>query len=319
MKWAQVTITISQEASDAVANYLFERDATGIEIRDEPPSNSPSVTLISYFPMDDRVGERVQNLREFLASLIQAGIDTQPTTVSLRSIEDENWSEQWRSAFPPQKIGKRLLIAPTWHDVTPESSEILIRLDPGMAFGTGQHPTTQLSLELLEEAIRGADVVADIGAGSGILAIAAARLGAKRVDAVDLDASAIPIAQHNLQLNGVKSIVRLHHGDGLQVLNGKYPLILANILTKVILPMIPQCLQFLKPGGQLILSGIMASEAQKVEGQLRTNGFRILEIRQQSLLSRSGGEGSEDLDWIGGERSEISQSGKNWVGILAQL
>ena len=150
MKWAQLTITTSQEASEAVANYLFEHDATGIEIRDNPAPNSPSVTLISYFPTDDLIGERVHDLREFLANLIQAGIDTQPAKVTLESIEEDNWSEQWRSAFPPQKIGKRLVIAPTWEDIVPEPSEVLIRLDPGMAFGTGQHPTTQLALELLE-------------------------------------------------------------------------------------------------------------------------------------------------------------------------
>ena len=151
MKWAQVTITTSQEASEAIANYLFEREATGVEIRDNPAPNSPFVTLISYFPTDDLIGERVHDLREFLASLIEAGIDTQPAKVTLESIEETNWSEQWRSAFPPQKIGKRLVIAPTWDEIVPEPSEVLIRLDPGMAFGTGQHPTTQLALELLED------------------------------------------------------------------------------------------------------------------------------------------------------------------------
>ena len=222
MKWAQVTITTSQEASDAVANYLFEHDATGIEIRDTPSSNSPSVTLISYFPTDDLIGERVHDLREFLASLIQAGIDTQPAKVTLESIEEDNWSEQWRSAFPPQKIGKRLVIAPTWDDIVPESSEILIRLDPGMAFGTGQHPTTQLALELLEISIKGSDVVADIGTGSGILAIAAAKLGAKRVDAVV--ATTIPIARSNIQLNKVQ----ITSGQRTERARQKYPLI-ANI------------------------------------------------------------------------------------------
>ena len=302
MKWAQVTITTSQEASDAVANYLFERDATGIEIRDTPSSNSPSVTLISYFPTDDLIGEQVQDLRDFLTSLIQAGIDTHPAKVTLKSIEEDDWSEQWRSAFPPQKIGKCLVIAPTWEDTVPEPSEILIRLDPGMAFGTGQHATTQLALELLETAIKDSDVVADIGTGSGILAIAAAKLGAKRVDAVDLDATTIPIAQSNIQINNVESIIRLHHGDGLHVLESqKYPLIVANILTKVILPMIPQCPKFLEPAGRLILSGILVQEASQVEAQLRENGFRVLKLRQPK------------------ESYEIKQTGENWVGILAQM
>ncbi len=302
MKWAQVTITTSQEASDAVANYLFERDATGIEIRDIPSSNSPTVILISYFPTDDLIGERVHDLREFLASLIQVGIDTRPAKVTLESIEEDNWSEQWRSAFPPQKIGKHLVIAPTWDDIVPEPSEILIRLDPGMAFGTGQHPTTQLALELLEISIKGSDVVADIGTGSGILAIAAAKLGAKRVDAVDLDTTTIPIARSNIQLNKVESIIRLHQGDGLNALERqKYPLIVANILTKVILPMIPICPKFLEPAGRLILSGILATEASQIEAQLEANGFRVLETRQLK------------------ESHELTQSGESWVGILAQM
>ena len=302
MKWAQVTITTSQEASEAVANYLFERDATGVEIRDNPAPNSPSVTLISYFPTDDLIGERVHDLREFLANLIQAGIDTQPAKVTLESIEEDNWSEQWRSAFPPQKIGKRLVIAPTWEDIVTEPSEVLIRLDPGMAFGTGQHPTTQLALELLEISIKGADAVADIGTGSGILAIAAAKLGAKRVDAVDLDATIIPIARNNIQLNKVESVIRLHQGNGLNALERqKYPLIVANILTKVLLPMIPICPKFLEPAGRLILSGILAQEASQIEAQLETNGFRVLEIRGLT------------------ESHELIQIGENWVGILAQM
>ena len=302
MKWAQVTITTSQEASEAVANYLFERDATGVEIRDSPAPNSPSVTLISYFPTDDLIGERVHDLREFLANLIQTGIDTQPAKIILESIEEDNWSEQWRSAFPPQKIGKRLVIAPTWDDIVPEPSEVLIRLDPGMAFGTGQHPTTQLALELLEISIKRTDAVADIGTGSGILAIAAAKLGAMRVDAVDLDVTTIPIAQSNIQLNKAESVIRLHQGDGLNALERqKYPLIVANILTKVLLPMIPICPKFLEPAGRLILSGILAQEASQIEAQLETNGFRVLEVRGLK------------------ESHELIQIGENWVGILAQI
>lgn len=318
MKWAQVTITTSQEASDAVANHLFERDATGIQIKGAPSANAPAVTLISYFPTDDLIGERVQDLREFLAGLIQVGIDTRPATVTLRSMEEDNWSEQWRSAFPPQRIGKRLVVAPTWADIVPEPHEVLIRLDPGMAFGTGQHPTTQLALELLEAALRDSDMVADIGTGSGILAIAAAKLGAKWVDAVDLDTTTIPIAQSNVRLNKVESVIHLHHGNGLNALERqisstssektgasdlpfpKYPLIVANILTKVILRMIPQCPKFLEPVGRLILSGILAPEVLQVEARLAANGFRVIEVRQLK------------------ESHEVTQSGENWVGILAE-
>ena len=302
MKWAQVTITTSQEASEAVTNYLFERDATGVEIKDNPASNSPSVTLISYFPADDLIGERVHDLREFLANLIQVGIDTHSAKVTLESIEEDNWSEQWRSAFPPQKIGKRLVIAPTWAEIVPEPSEVLIRLDPGMAFGTGQHPTTQLALELLEISIKSSDAIADIGTGSGILAIAAAKLGAMRVDAVDLDVTTIPIAQSNIQINEVESVIQLYHGDGLNALaRQKYSLIVANILTKTLLPMIPICSKFLEPAGRLILSGILANEGSQIKAQLETNDFRVLETRQLK------------------ESHASMQSGENWTGILAQM
>ncbi len=318
MKWAQVTITTSQEASDAVANYLFERNATGVEIQDSPAPNALTVTLISYFPADDLIGAQVHGLREFLAGLSQVGINAQPAKVTLKSIEADNWSEQWRSAFPPQRIGKRLVIAPTWEDIVPEPSEVLIRLDPGMAFGTGQHATTQLALDLLEAALTDADVVADIGTGSGILAIAAAKLGAKRVDAVDLDATTIPIAQTNIQLNAVESVVRLYHGDGLNGLDRQmtststeksvvsdssvspYSLIVVNILTKAILPMIPLYPKFLEPAGRLVLSGILETEAEQVETQLDAHGFRVVETREMK------------------ERSEVTQDGENWVGISAQ-
>jgi ribosomal protein L11 methyltransferase len=283
MKWAQVSITTSEEASDAVANHLFELDAIGIELKDESAS---TVKLISYFPMDDRVGERVGKVRQFLNQLLQWGINPYPAEVSLKSVSQADWAEQWRSAFPPQRIGKRFVIAPTWHQVTPQTSEILIRLDPGMAFGTGQHPTTQLSLELLEDVVTGGEVIVDLGTGSGILTIAAAKLGAKQIDAVDADETTIPIARENFRLNGVESNVRLYSGDGLKTLEGIYHLIVANMLTKVILPMIPHFPRFLKRGGEVILSGIMVSEAEQVEEGLTAHGFRLIETRRRE-------------DWVG--------------------
>ncbi len=276
MRWAQISVITSQEASDAVANYLFELDAVGIEIKDE----AALVRLISYFPMDDLVGERVQKVRQFLNQLPQWEIDSQPAEIRLESVEEEDWAEAWRSAFPPLNIGKRLVIAPTWHQVTLQASQILIRLDAGMAFGTGQHPTTHLSLELLEEAIEKNEVIADLGTGSGILSIAAAKLGAELIDAVDFDPTTIPIAKENFQLNDVESVIRLHQGDGVKVLRQTYDLIVANILTKVILPMIPKFPQFLKPDGEVILSGIMTQEAKQVEGVLAENGFHCIETRQ---------------------------------------
>lgn len=283
MKWARVSVTTSQEATDAVTNYLFEQEAVGVEIKDDSAS---VVELISYFPMDDLVGERVHGIRKFLNQLSKWGLPAQATEVSLESVVQKDWATHWRSAFPPLKIGKRLIVAPTWHQLKTKASEILIRLDPGMAFGTGQHPTTHLSLELLEEYINGGEVVADLGTGSGILSIAAAKLGAKRIDAVDLDETTIPIARENFQRNGVASIIQLTQGDGVKALNAKYHLIVANILTKVIIPMIPKLPQFLRTDGRIILSGVMDQEAKQVEAVLQGHGFHNIRTRTEA-------------DWVG--------------------
>jgi len=280
MKWAQVTVTISQEASEAVANQLFDLNGAGVEIQDNPNPASPSIKLISYFPMDDLVGERLRKVQRFLDQLPQWDLQPGQSSISLKAVQEVDWSEKWRSAFPPQKIGRRIIVAPTWAKIVPEQCEVLIRLDPGMAFGTGQHPTTRLSMGLLEKAIKRNDVLADIGTGSGILSITAAKLGAKRVDAIDLDETIIPIALKNFQLNDVESVVDVQSGDGLTGLDSKYDIIIANILTEVLIPLISEVSQFLEPNGEVILSGIMSNEAEQIEKALNARDLCCIEITQ---------------------------------------
>ena len=278
MKWAQLTVTISPEASEAVTNKLFDLDALGVEIRD--PSSSQSATLVSYFPMDDLVGDRVRKVQRFLDQLPEWDLPAGDASVSLKAIQDTDWSEEWRSAFPPQKIGDRVTVAPTWARISPTTSEVLIRLDPGMAFGTGQHPTTRLSIRLLEKTIKGDEILADIGAGSGILSIVAAKLGARRIDAIDLDDTTLPVASKNFQLNSVEATVHLQAGNGLHACTGTYDVIIANILTKALLPMIPKFPQFLNADGVVILSGIMAQEASQVIKALRRHQLIPINIER---------------------------------------
>ena len=269
MKWVQLTVTISPEASEAVANQLFDLDALGVEIRDAQPPSSQSAILISYFPMDDLVGDRIQKVQRFIDLLPEWDLPVGQASITLKAIQDTDWTEEWRSAFSPRRIGNRIIVAPTWVEILPKPTEVLIRLDPGMAFGTGHHPTTCLSIRLLEETIKGNEVLADIGTGSGILSIAAAKLGVRRVDAVDLDETTLPVASKNFQLNDVESVVRLQSGNGLDACAGEYDVIIANILTKVLLPMIPEFPQFLNVGSVVILSGIMAQEAAQVVKALK--------------------------------------------------
>lgn len=287
MDWARITVTTSQEASEAVAHFLFELNATGIEFKDNDAS---TVNLIAHYPLDDRVGARIQKLRNFLSELPTWDIQPHSATIDLKHVESEKWEEAWKSAFPPQRVGNRIVIAPTWRDVSYSETEILIRLDPGMAFGTGYHPTTRLSLELLERTIKQHYHIADIGTGSGILTIAAIKLGAKHVDAIELDPTAIPVAAANFEANGVAPQVDLSEGDGLKGVASKYHLIIGNILTKAILPMIPDCAPRLHPEGIVIFSGILETELAQVQSVLETNQFECLEVMR---------EAEDNITWIG--------------------
>lgn len=275
MHWAQITVTTTLEASEAVANFLIEMDACGVEQKD---ATDTITSLTAYYPLDDLINSRIERLRNFLSKLPKWGIQAHPSKIDLQRIESEKWTETWKSEIQPQNIGKNLHIVPTWHEISPDDTSVLIRIDPGMAFGTGYHPTTRLSLEMLEQTIKPNQHIADIGTGSGILAIAAIKLGAKSVDAIELDETAIPVAEHNFKLNGVAENIGLNQGDGIKVLDDKYDIIVGNILTKAILPMIPHCPSRLKPGGHIIFSGILDEELDVVQEELIENGLICDEV-----------------------------------------
>lgn len=286
MNWARITVTTSNEASEAIANFLFELDAFGVELKDASDSTT---SLIAYYPLDDRINIRVKKLTAFVSKLPTWGIEAQPAKVDLKHVESEEWTETWKSAFPPQRIGKRLLILPTWHDIPPDDTDILIRLDPGMAFGTGYHPTTRLSLKMLEETIEPHQNVADVGTGSGILAIAAIKLGAKHVDAIELDPTTIPVAKTNFKINEVAQQINLYQEDGIKTVQGKYHLIIGNILTKAILPIIPHCPSRLHPDGHIVFSGILESELKIVQEGLEENGLECVHVTRET---------EEEVMWV---------------------
>lgn len=279
MNWTQIKIKTTHEATEAIANKLFEMHALGVEIRDVTHSIA---LLIAYFPSDDRLNSRVNKLKVFLSKLPTWGIQPYPAEIDLKNIKSDTWTDAWRSNYTPQKIGERIHIVPTWHAEPVNESDIAIRLDPGMAFGTGYHPTTRLSLGMLERTVKQNQHVADVGTGSGILAIAAIKLGAKHVDAIELDPTAIPVAETNFDNNNVSGQVTLHEGDGLRTVEEKYDLIVANILTKAILPMITYCPERLHPGGKIIFSGILESELTDVQETLCENGLESVSVTREA-------------------------------------
>lgn len=286
MNWTQITITTSNEASEAIANYLFDIDAHGIELKEAANSTT---SHIAYFPFDDRIDARVKKISSFLTQLSNCGIQPDPATIDIKKIATEEWTEAWKSDYHPQRIGKQILIAPTWSNIHPDDTTIFIRLDPGMAFGTGYHPTTRLSLKMLEESLKPNMHVVDIGTGSGILAIAAVKIGAIQVDAIELDPTAVPIAEANFKKNGANKQITLYQGDGISVVNKKYDLIIGNILTKAILPIIPNCPSRMNPNGYVIFSGILESELELVKEVLEENGMQCVQVMDES---------EDDLVWV---------------------
>ncbi|GIX07384.1 MAG: ribosomal protein L11 methyltransferase [Candidatus Poribacteria bacterium] len=279
-KWVRLEVRTHPEAQEAMAHQLTEMGAEGLVL----DSDGSTVLLTAYFPLDDAAGERLLEAKRRLDRLESFGLRIAPARVSARLVEFDQWDERWKSHFNPQRFGDRLLITPTWIPVPDDAPEAVVLLDPGMAFGTGAHPSTQLCLDFLVSLdVRGWRV-ADVGTGSGILAIAAAKLGARQVEAVDIDPDAVQVARENVEKNAVASCVKLTTGT-IETLVGPYDLILMNILAGVILPALPAICQRLAVGGLAVLSGITTAETSEVKSALMAKGLSLLQERRREEWS----------------------------------
>jgi ribosomal protein L11 methyltransferase len=196
--------------------------------------------------------------------------------VEVRPLEEQNWGEIWKQFFHPQRIGRRIVVRPSWEPFEARADDIVIVLDPGEAFGTGDHATTRLCLRILEDAVRPGAKVADVGCGSGILAIAACRLGAATVDAVDVDPTSVEVARANAKINGVE--FNLAVGEGLGKLTPPYDLIVSNIISAVLIQMAPHAFAALRPGGAWIVSGILSENWPLVRSAAQREGFSVGEL-----------------------------------------
>ena len=292
MNWLEVSMTVDGELAESVAD-VFARFAPngvmteqGVKYNDAEDAGTPTgpITVRAYLEVNDQLEETRQKLEE---SLFYLGMIQTLPAPAYKQIADQNWMEAWKQHYKPILIGERLLILPAWMD-SPEPTRIAIKIDPGMAFGTGTHPTTQLCLELMEKVFveRQMSNVIDVGCGSGILSIAAIKLGAKNVLGVDIDEESIKNSRENADTNGVGGELILGVGSVSEILEGKYafkkaPLVVANILAPVIVRLFDAGLaDLIEAHGAIVLSGILFEQEQSVIEAGHAKGLQLNERRQ---------------------------------------
>lgn len=271
--------------ADLVSALLFESGATAVVV-----SELPRLKLRTYLPDDATLEAKLTRVRTYLVALRSMGLDPGPSKVVTRPFHDRGWAMRWKEFFRPVRIGRRLVITPSWDAFAGREGDIVVTLDPGMAFGTGQHPTTKMCLELLEEAFEEFTVqsskfkvvrnhelstmnyeptVLDLGTGSGLLAIAALRLGAATVLALDTDRVACRIASENIRQNGGDGRIVVKQGSLDAAGRRTFDLILANLTAEPLISLAPRLARSLRVRGCLITSGILASEEERVAAIFR--------------------------------------------------
>jgi ribosomal protein L11 methyltransferase len=291
--WLEVSLTVNGELAEAVADVLARYAPNGVmteqavKFNDEEDEGTPvgDITVRAYLPADETLDDTRRKLEE---SLYYLGMIQPLPTPIFSPIADQNWMEAWKTRYQPIPIGKRLIIVPVWMDST-EPARISIRIDPGMAFGTGTHPTTQLCLELLEAAFDGRtpESVIDVGCGSGILSVAAIKLGSKIALGVDIDQASVKNSRENADNNDIPSEkFQIGLGSVAEVKAGQFvisqaPLVLANILAPVLIRLFDAGLaDLIAPDGAIILSGILDHQANDVVAAGENYGLKLVDKRQ---------------------------------------
>lgn len=297
MKWSEISIHTTHEAVEAISNILHEAGAGGVVIEDPydltkerdasfgevyelNPDDYPEegVIIKAYLPVNSFLGETVEEIKQAINNLLLYDIDIGKNKITISEVNEEEWATAWKKYYNPVKISEKFTIVPTWETYEPVSSdELIIELDPGMAFGTGTHPTTVMCIQALEKYVKPGDTVIDVGTGSGILSIAAAMLGAKSVRALDLDPVAVDSAKLNVKLNKVQHIVTVSQNNLLDHIEERAIVVVANILAEIILRFADDAYRLLEKNGYFITSGIIQAKKQEVKEGLMKAGFTIEE------------------------------------------
>lgn len=281
------------EATKEISDVFYDFGVTGLKIEEPLKEKNPldyykdekqflmvDNAISAYFPLNPYAEKRKKAI---LAAFKEkfAGRDDIVYTVDFYEYEQEDYENNWKKYLYPEKVSEKFVVKPTWREYTPESDELIIELDPGRAFGTGSHPTTSLCLKLMEETIKPGDSVIDVGTGSGILMIAAERLGASEIYGTDIDDLAVASAKENLKLNNISlEKAKVYKGDLISVVeNKKFDVVVANILADVLLILLQDISKVVKKGGKIIFSGIIDEKCELVKREVESLGFEIESVR----------------------------------------
>lgn len=297
MKWNEVLIHANNAAEELITNILNEHGSNGViiedpldlkverptrfgEIYDIDESKYPETGVyIKGYLLDNAEFDQILiEIKKAINELAEFNIPIENITYKLSSVDEEDWATSWKKYYKPTKVSDKFLVVPNWEeDYTLAENELKLVLDPGMAFGTGTHPTTKLSIQGLEKVIDKDDEVIDVGCGSGVLSIAAILLGAKSVAAYDLDEVAVSSTNINKKLNGINEEIIAKENNLLKGITQQADVIVANILAEIIVDLVEDAATIIKPEGYLVLSGIIDRKSELVKDKLLEHNFKIIE------------------------------------------
>ncbi len=269
-KWSVLELSLPKDYVDAISNFMFEQGATGVE---ETGGNDSFVNLKIYLPQNGKGRKILRSLRNYLKSLNEMMKQTPSFQIKTSSLLEQDWAENWKRFFKPKQVTSKILVKPPWANIQLKKGVMSIDIKPGMAFGTGTHATTLLCIQALEKRLRKKRLsVLDVGTGSGILSIIAAKLGAKEVLGIDIDGVAIENARENVEGNLVSKVVKIRKGR-IGDINRKFDLIISNIHFKSLMRMRKSLLNRLRRKGFLILSGILEEEKERMSQHYLETGL----------------------------------------------
>ena len=294
--WIEVRVITKSEALEPVSGIFYSLDCKGVAIedpedilgREQGPltwdfadinvleHKGKFAVVKAYFAEEDNIEEILGYVNEKLVELKEMGIDLGEAKVEHEKMYEEDWANTWKQYYKPSKVGEKIVVKPIWEEYEQKEGELVVNLDPGMAFGTGTHETTRMCIQALEKYVKEESTVFDVGCGSGILAIAAAKLGAKLAVGVDLDPVAVESSIENVGYNNLNNIEILH-GNLVEVIDGKSDIVVANILAEIICILTDDVKRVMKDGGVFITSGIIHYRVDMVCEKLEATGFEVIE------------------------------------------